>query len=446
MAFITGNSGFPKATNIGTQIDKAAGAERKVVGKYVPPEQSEWNLRQSDDENIDAAPGSFTASGRRTLDITAPATELAQVWDGHRYGLQALKPAVEPIIVFQKKYEGRPLDNITETGAGALNIEATRIGINSNIDDPRLGGNGDWSSDKAAKNIYDGGYSGKRIKSSPSGRWPSNLIVEHAPECRKVGVERGDGYTINRWTDGAKPFGGGAGHEFDGEDVAETVEIWECVDGCPAKTINAQSGNNTGGKAPVLGHEQSRTGQNGVYGIYDRVPSVFYGDRGGASRFFFNFQAENLEGGDPVFYCSKASRKERDAGLERFGGREIKTMNNRVCLSCGKSELDGRRNEICCDNPTYESGQVRDVKNPHVAVKPLRLTEYLAKMLLPPDAYKPRRILVPFSGSGSEAIGARLAGWDEVVGVELSTEFVEIAKARAAFWLPEHKAKQLRLE
>ena len=38
-------------------------------------------------------------------------------FDGHRYGAQALKPALEPIIVFQKPYDGRPLDNITQTGA-----------------------------------------------------------------------------------------------------------------------------------------------------------------------------------------------------------------------------------------------------------------------------------------------------------------------------------------
>src|SRR3990172_7316084 len=50
-------------------------------------------------------------------------------FEGHRYGLQALKPAVEPIIVFQKPYEGKPIDNITQTGAGTLNIDAARIGI-----------------------------------------------------------------------------------------------------------------------------------------------------------------------------------------------------------------------------------------------------------------------------------------------------------------------------
>lgn len=43
-----------------------------------------------------------------------------------------------------------------------------------------------------------------------------------------------------------------------------------------------------------------------------------------------------------------------------------------------------------------------------------------------------RRILLPFSGSGSEMLGALLAGWDEVQGIELSAEDVAIAQAHIA--------------
>jgi hypothetical protein len=49
-------------------------------------------------------------------------------FEGHRYGLQALKPSFEPICVFQKPYEGRPIDCITTTGAGTLNIDGGRFG------------------------------------------------------------------------------------------------------------------------------------------------------------------------------------------------------------------------------------------------------------------------------------------------------------------------------
>jgi len=67
-------------------------------------------------------------------------------------------------------------------------------------------------------------------------------------------------------------------------------------------------------------------------------------------------------------------------------------------------------------------------------VKPLALTRWLATLLLPPDAYAPRRILVPFAGSGSEAIGAMLAGWEHVTAVEMDADYCEIAERRAAWW------------
>ncbi len=106
--------------------------------------------------------------------------------------------------------------------------------------------------------------------------------------------------------------------------------------------------------------------------------------RGGASRFF---------------YCAKTSTRERNAGLED------------------------------------------DAKNPHPTLKPITLTTYLARLMLPPAIGRPRRILVPFSGAGSEMIGCLLAGWDEVVGVELSAEYAAIAEKRIAH----HLAGQMEL-
>lgn len=67
-------------------------------------------------------------------------------------------------------------------------------------------------------------------------------------------------------------------------------------------------------------------------------------------------------------------------------------------------------------------------------VKPIALTKYLASLLLPPDSYAPRRILVPFFGSGSEMIGALLAGWDEVTGIEMTQKYIPIARRRLAWW------------
>ena len=73
-------------------------------------------------------------------------------------------------------------------------------------------------------------------------------------------------------------------------------------------------------------------------------------------------------------------------------------------------------------------------KSTHPTHKPIALARHLASLLLPPPTYAPRRLLVPFAGSGSEMIGALLAGWEEIVGIEKESEYVGLARARLAWW------------
>lgn len=123
--------------------------------------------------------------------------------------------------------------------------------------------------------------------------------------------------------------------------------------------------------------------------------------------------------GEPsrFFYVAKASRSEREAGLEGFEKR------NQPSTIGDLESIEG--------NPRKPStGHVPRIANHHPTVKPLAVCEWLARLILPPRRDTPRRLLVPFSGSGSEMIGALLAGWDEVVGIELNPEYVEIAEAR----------------
>lgn len=94
----------------------------------------------------------------------------------------ALKPAHEPICLARKPLIGTVAANVLAHGTGALNIDASRIAIDPSADDPRLGGRGTWSSEKMAKNVYEGGYAGERVGSSPLGRWPANVIHDGSPE------------------------------------------------------------------------------------------------------------------------------------------------------------------------------------------------------------------------------------------------------------------------
>lgn len=174
-------SGFPKGLNISKAIDKMEGNEQPVVGKYQPPNGKDWNLEQADDESVVAAPGTFTASGRRTLDITAPVSDDAKKWQGWN---TQLKPSVEPITVARKPIEkGLSIaENVLKWGVGALNIDGCRIKIQTTGEDARMGGNGSWNTGKAAKNVYSGGYAGDVVSSSPNGRYPSTLIHDGSDE------------------------------------------------------------------------------------------------------------------------------------------------------------------------------------------------------------------------------------------------------------------------
>ena len=67
-------------------------------------------------------------------------------------------------------------------------------------------------------------------------------------------------------------------------------------------------------------------------------------------------------------------------------------------------------------------------------MKPISLNKWLATLLLPPEVASPRRLLVPFSGVGSEMIGAVLSGWDIIVGVEMDGKYCDIARTRLEHW------------
>ena len=414
-------SGFPKATRIDTQIDKAAGAEQIDLGESPNNRPAKRKGAMKFDREL--------GEGKPPADIrlTVPATDLAKTWEGHRYGMQALKPALEPIIVFQKPYEGRPVDDITRTGAGALNIEGGRIGEPV----PPTG--------SGPSHIYGWANTEKEKDwSGSSGRWPANFIIQHSPDCKQIGTSP-DGYTINRFTDGAKPFGDAVDENFESEEVGGDSIVWECADGCPARELDRQSSGihgagvsrNSGNWDNTIPRDNKAWGNIGISGH----TSARIGDSGGASRFFFNadYAYEKLENAAPFMYQAKAGRKERNAGLSN---NEYEVGHNRFdkCATCGGTILQNpdRPSACSCDNPVREHNKVKG--NPHPTIKPIALIKHLATLLLPPDAYSPRRIFVPFAGTGSEIIGAYQAGWECVIGVEKEAEYVEIAKARIAYW------------
>ena len=184
-------SGFPKSHDVSKGIDRAASVERTEVVGIKPGHEGFAN--RGNISSVQSFKGTMGGEGgfsRPWMDDPeaieqyhqklAPATDAAREWEG--WGT-ALKPATEIIVLARKPLSERTVAaNVLRWGTGALNIDACRVEIDPTVDDPRLGGKGTWSSDKMAKNVYEGGYAGIRVGSSEKGRWPANLIHDGSEE------------------------------------------------------------------------------------------------------------------------------------------------------------------------------------------------------------------------------------------------------------------------
>lgn len=160
-------SGFPKSLDVSKAIDKAAGAERKVLseGKAVK------RMIPVADQN---STGSWIKDNGREYvpTVTAPATDTAAHWEG--WGT-ALKPALEPITVARKPLIGTVAANVLEHGTGALNIDGCRVELNG---DYKCKANGRPSQTGLGDN-YD---PAKANHPDTVGRWPANLIHDGSDE------------------------------------------------------------------------------------------------------------------------------------------------------------------------------------------------------------------------------------------------------------------------
>lgn len=107
-----------------------------------------------------------------------------------------------------------------------------------------------------------------------------------------------------------------------------------------------------------------------------------------------------------IFYCPKASRRERAAGCEHLAKRKLDLFPN--------------------------AGKGGPSQNPHPTVKPLKLMRWLVRLACPPGGV----VLDPTVGSGSTGAAALLEG-RRFIGIELDPFYVEIAATRIAHWAPE---------
>lgn len=113
------------------------------------------------------------------------------------------------------------------------------------------------------------------------------------------------------------------------------------------------------------------------------------------------------------FYCAKASKRDRDEGLEHF------ELTGSAELVDREPDSDGM------NSPRAGAGRTSGRRNTHPTVKPTDLMRYLCKLVTPTGGL----VMDPFSGSGSTGKAATLEGF-QFVGFEMDEKYAEIANAR----------------
>lgn len=388
-------------------------------------------------------------AGPRTI-RDEPATPEAQAWEG--WGT-ALKPAHEPIVVARKPLSGTVASNVLEHGTGGLNIDASRVsGANPSVDRretarrtghaPITGMSAQEAEDagrmdrRGAPEVYMAARPGETL-----GRFPANLILSHAEGCRLLGTKKVP--EARSWEKPGQPGWQGVGGkpwqrprknkgrqdtsqwrmpQCPGQDYSmEEVEEWECVPECPVRLLNEQSltagiraaGAATAGRDRNADHVQRVAYGHGLGGRAFR-----YGDEGGVARFFVCLPWE------PLIYCPKASRAERDAGLEHLPPRDTSLKYSGGEGFAGRTEVEPG---VWVNT---DKSQRQNPRNHHPTVKPVNLMRYLVRLVTPPQGV----VLDPFLGSGTTAIAALAEGF-AILGMERDPEYLNIARARVEHWM-----------
>jgi len=177
------------------------------------------------------------------------------------------------------------------------------------------------------------------------------------------------------------------------------VEDWECVEGCPIKLLDGQSGVLKSG-AMKKPYEYTNTGFS-LGKPTGKTKQIHESNQGGASRFFKTFEYE------PFYYCAKASRREREEGLK----------GQIPCIKCGELDTDWHLDD--------KGNKVKCTRNGHPTVKPVKLMRYLCRLITPLGG----TIADFFMGSGSTGVACVEENFN-FIGVEKEKESFDIAEAR----------------
>jgi len=360
-------SGFPKATDISKQLDKMNGRDedlRKELAKYlresinkkgitlkdlrlklnhkmkggglIPhwiteksqptvPTKEDWlimkdylNLDDVWDWFIDRTEAEREVIGKhkapakeiyqsgelsKDLNITLPASAQAKLWNGWKS--HGLKPAYEPILVCVKPNDGTYANNAIKWGVSGLNIDGGRIGMIDREEYEKK--QKSFSNSKSTKGYGEFEASNPATRINPQGRFPANIILDE--EAGKMLDEQS----------GERIFGNkNGGYSYKGKKYK--------VDGF----------------------------------IKDNAPQALsnYGDKGGASRFFYTAKASKSERGKsnvhptvkPLslmeYLCTLTKTPTGGIVLDPFGGSGTTGM---ACKKTGRDYILIEKEEEYCE-------------------------------------------------------------------------------------------------
>lgn len=302
------------------------------------------------------------------------------------------------------------------------------------IDDCRIPGIAETTRFDPSKHNHVGwrmtatGLDTAKTAATVSGRWPSNFALIHSEHCEIIGTRKVKTSDPRRADGSVNPGFGGNGiyggipdptikidkPRYCDEDGTETVDSWRCVDGCPIKTLDEQSGisvsktNSRGERhGSVYGGGNGPSGPNTLRG---------HNDIGGSSRFF---------------YTAKSSTSERNEGLENF------YWLRGIDKQCDREQYEAAEffETLAYILSGFEKrSELRSHGNSHPTVKSIELMKHLIRLVTPPKG----TVLDCFMGSGSTGVACAVEDM-KFIGIEKEPEYLAISQARI-----EHAYRQPR--
>jgi len=364
-------SGFPKSLDVSKAIDKGSGENRQRQLQFTEWMRSTGITASQINEATDSNMGNHYLTDKQQ-----PAIATADLFDKLRPYLPEVPEYIERLVA-----ERTGIEWIAYVNREVVGSKTSGIGT--------AFGDGEWASGQAQEvNIT--------APSTPEAQqwagWGTALKPAHEPIvlARKP--------LIGTVAANVLEYGTG-GLNIDGSRVGSDEMTKTTSNGVKISDNGSMEGPNY--EREIVGTVTGRFPANLIHDGSDEVAELL----GEPARFF---------------YCAKASKRDRNEGLD--GLEAIRVHDGR---QAGNKKGSNPRN------------RTNDVKvNHHPTVKPTDLMRYLVKLITPPGG----TVLDPFTGSGSTGKGAVIEGFT-FVGIELDPDYVAIATARI-----QHQLERLRTD